>query len=374
MALKRVQLVSIALAMALAGVGGISYVRPLITAFPLSHNTQYRLTVADGNLRLVWLRAEFMASYIGETPLEAYGRMWDDAQTYPFRWEQRKVRLFDRTLIDRFEIGCTLFAPLILLLLVLFVVRPIVRHKRRVRFILAELWHASNRQGRTVWRCCRHLVLAGLTFGAMVTALAWAVSYDWIPHSIQRAIDSRSEQIFWSADSATLLIGTGPFAEPLHSVTVFGGTIALASSFRVPTDTVVPTRDMEHAGFGWKQGIRPPLSLYDGLNGGTAEEMAVHYRVNRHWLTPATIEKLFRTKEHVRSVWFPLWAPFALCSIWPVLAFFRGPWQRSGRRIKGLCLGCGYNLTGLVEPRCPECGRPTPPGQIAHPLPATTPP
>ncbi len=56
MALKRVQLVSIALAVALAGVGGISYVRPLITAFPLSHNTQCRLTVADGNLRLVWLR------------------------------------------------------------------------------------------------------------------------------------------------------------------------------------------------------------------------------------------------------------------------------------------------------------------------------
>ncbi len=24
----------------------------------------------------------------------------------------------------------------------------------------------------------------------------------------------------------------------------------------------------------------------------------------------------------------------------------------------GFCINCGYNLTGLTEPRCPECGQP----------------
>jgi len=28
------------------------------------------------------------------------------------------------------------------------------------------------------------------------------------------------------------------------------------------------------------------------------------------------------------------------------------------RRVKGLCGHCGYNLTGLTECRCPECGKP----------------
>ena len=28
-----------------------------------------------------------------------------------------------------------------------------------------------------------------------------------------------------------------------------------------------------------------------------------------------------------------------------------------------LCFGCGYNLTGNVSGRCPECGRPIPSGQ-----------
>jgi hypothetical protein len=31
-------------------------------------------------------------------------------------------------------------------------------------------------------------------------------------------------------------------------------------------------------------------------------------------------------------------------------------WIRRRRRAKGLCLACGYDTSGLLEPRCPECG------------------
>jgi hypothetical protein len=52
----------------------------------------------------------------------------------------------------------------------------------------------------------------------------------------------------------------------------------------------------------------------------------------------------------------PIWLlplPFA---IYPTIVFIRGPYRRYRRRKKGLCLNCGYNLTGNVSGICPECG------------------
>ena len=55
------------------------------------------------------------------------------------------------------------------------------------------------------------------------------------------------------------------------------------------------------------------------------------------------------------SVRLPLWALFVLFTIYPARALIRGPLRRRYRRKHNLCLKCGYNLTGLTEPRCPEC-------------------
>ena len=52
----------------------------------------------------------------------------------------------------------------------------------------------------------------------------------------------------------------------------------------------------------------------------------------------------------------PLWMAAILCSIYPAIALIRGPLRRHRRRKKGLCLKCGYNLTGNVTGVCPECG------------------
>lgn len=44
-----------------------------------------------------------------------------------------------------------------------------------------------------------------------------------------------------------------------------------------------------------------------------------------------------------------------LLAAYPTLWLIRGPLRRRRRRKRGLCIECGYNLTGLTALRCPEC-------------------
>jgi len=51
---------------------------------------------------------------------------------------------------------------------------------------------------------------------------------------------------------------------------------------------------------------------------------------------------------------FPLFPIAALLLIYPTVVVIR---QRRRQR-RNQCLNCGYNVTGLTEARCPECGTP----------------
>ncbi len=76
--------------------------------------------------------------------------------------------------------------------------------------------------------------------------------------------------------------------------------------------------------------------------------------------TPEEREEIRHLRNHnlvrVEVVRLPVWLPSILFAAYPAFAFIRGPLRRYRRRKKGLCIKCGYNLMGLPEPRCPECG------------------
>ena len=58
----------------------------------------------------------------------------------------------------------------------------------------------------------------------------------------------------------------------------------------------------------------------------------------------------------VHSVCLPLWLLLIAFAIYPTIALIRGPLRRRRRKRLSLCTTCGYDLTGLPETRCPECG------------------
>ncbi len=56
-----------------------------------------------------------------------------------------------------------------------------------------------------------------------------------------------------------------------------------------------------------------------------------------------------------RSLRVPHWASVLLFSAYPVAALLGSRARLRRRRVRGLCVDCGYDLTGNVSGVCPEC-------------------
>ncbi len=104
-----------------------------------------------------------------------------------------------------------------------------------------------------------------------------------------------------------------------------------------------------------------PVLLHD-----LAESRKWTLRYNR----PSEFHMMWRRKTYVGSggylvkyfdqtlISVPLLLPFLAFTLYPTIAFIRGPLRRWRRPRKGLCQKCGYNLTGNVTGTCSECGSP----------------
>ncbi|GMU84538.1 MAG: hypothetical protein AMXMBFR47_44070 [Planctomycetota bacterium] len=71
-----------------------------------------------------------------------------------------------------------------------------------------------------------------------------------------------------------------------------------------------------------------------------------------NWRDRALCPELFDLSPYFQEVSLPLWIPFAAIGAPTVWL-----WWRERRRMgPGCCGDCGYDLTGNVSGRCPECG------------------
>ena len=64
----------------------------------------------------------------------------------------------------------------------------------------------------------------------------------------------------------------------------------------------------------------------------------------------------FGWRNYTEAIHFPVWLPVIMFAAYPAIVLIHGPVRRYRRRKRGLCLTCGYNLTGNVSGVCSECG------------------
>lgn len=78
------------------------------------------------------------------------------------------------------------------------------------------------------------------------------------------------------------------------------------------------------------------------------------------WLGPFGVFRVGSGSSYGRWRYYvlivPLWMVVAALFI-PSSIYLKRELVQRRRAKRGLCVGCGYSLTGLAEARCPECGR-----------------
>ncbi len=97
--------------------------------------------------------------------------------------------------------------------------------------------------------------------------------------------------------------------------------------------------------------IRPPATLRIG-NRRAVRDFGGRWRWRPIQTSNTSVPVQF---NYIRV---PTWLPVVALLIMPTHGIIRGPWVQRRRQRHNQCQHCGYNLQGLPEPRCPECGSP----------------
>ncbi len=109
----------------------------------------------------------------------------------------------------------------------------------------------------------------------------------------------------------------------------------------------------------WQVQVPLPDGAFVYIRSGTVEAILFDdniWHIRWGWLESHEFDLSwgsFRLGSHsyTAQVAFPIWLPGLIVAIPTFLVWRFGP-----KFPRGHCRRCGYNLKGLTEPRCPECG------------------
>jgi hypothetical protein len=173
----------------------------------------------------------------------------------------------------------------------------------------------------------RKAVIVVLTLGAAGIAVGWVLSYSKWPGNWRfhcAALNLNGGHIPWTETYQEWWILHKANNKQLQQIGLVNGVLSAMASYETPRNKA------------------PSERSYDWFAGSL--------RVETSW---------FGFTNRLVDIWLRvrLDVVFFVFAAYPVLAFIRGPLRRWRRHRKGLCLNCGYDLRGLTEPRCPECGK-----------------
>jgi hypothetical protein len=188
----------------------------------------------------------------------------------------------------------------------------------------------------------RKTLIALLTLATFLSGTLWALSYaptSWRWGYRSGRLDAWLQRGLWSVD-----IRNDEEGSRTH-IGVRKGGVVIIHSIKIDPSEVVKNRE-----FRW--GV---VRIFRGIPPRQTGGCSLLYMDKTY--TPEELRRMA-----MKDLWWTfgtrLWVPFVLSAIYPTLVLIGGPLRRRRRRGTGRCIKCGYNLTGLSEPRCPECGEP----------------
>jgi hypothetical protein len=170
----------------------------------------------------------------------------------------------------------------------------------------------------------------------VVTAMLWARSY-WCGDRVNATVRGSSANRQLPVWMCALISGKGGFG------------ISEAHSCAYYSDEVTWRRVLDRDPVQRRCSYRPMPAAYPHWTPGESEWRWGGFQ----WIR---IDRLEPNSWSIqRSIVLPYWLPCLLTAITPTI-WLRARLVRSGRKRRGFCVSCGYDLHATPE-RCPECGK-----------------
>ncbi len=350
-----------------------SYFRSAALDYQLTHTIWLQAATADGGARLVVLRGDPSASWTANTVIERDKNTWrygpSTASWSRMSLQEERVDTLG-TVVGTHRVDVPLLGLLLIPPAFMVVAWAMKRWGAPPRLVWAELW-TTARSSRGASGFFRRVLLVVCIVFAFAAALVWAGSYldpmpRWRFFGTHIALVTGKDDFDFSVLFNSP--GDGPNAlterlielrnegidklgrpEKYFSIEIMRERIA----FRYYTAedssnrTVLPALH-EFIGFGFSRDRVEMPSVVSPFPSRL-------FRAAGATMLPL-IPGSGATTGLERSLIIRLWALVIAFGLWPLWCFFRGPVRRARRRAAGCCPPCGYNLTGLIDPRCPECG------------------